>query len=436
MSTETRGESQLQRTLMFLAIGLVLGGAVTYGALTPTLSQVPDLSNKINQLQRQVNQLTQVMEYKIGASMPLTGNLSDVGTQWQTVLQMASDDLNAEMAKDGIKAKFTLVIKDDKSSVTGALQIVQTLGQSGVKVIVGPAASDQIKACLSYVIDNKIVLISPSSSSAALAIPNDYIFRTVGSDAIQAKALAALVNSERINRVIVFHRDDEYGVAFANFFEREFTALGGSSRAIPYASNHTDYASDVAQLSTTAQHAGVSGIVMISLDTDGMNILSHAKDDAFLSSLNWFSSDGLLGATGLLAQNIAQFMQKTNFMGTRLIFRENQLHTDFAARYKAKVGSDPPIFSANLYDAVFLAGWAIVRAIPLTSSGEVIKSALPDVAKKYYGASGWCIFDANGDKMYQDYSIWTIQTQNGTYAYADLGSYSEGMISFSQPRQP
>jgi len=414
--------------LTFLVIGLVLGGAVVYGALTPTLGQVAELNSKINQLQQQVNQLTQITEYKIGASMPLTGELSDIGVQWRTVLEMARDDLNAEMTRYGIKAKFTLVIQDDKTQPTEALKTFQMLAQSGMKVIIGPAGSSQVKACKSYVDDNKIVLISASSTSPTLAIPNDYIFRTVGSDAVQAKALAALIDTQGVDKVIVFHRDDEYGVAFADFFGKEFKNLGGSSTVIKYASGQADYASEVAQLSSSAKQGGVQGIVMISFDTDGVNIVDHAKDDAFLSSLKWFSSEGVQGATGLLTENIAQFILKTDYMGTRPVFKENPLYKDFATRYKAKAGADAPVFTANLYDAIFLAGWSIVRVGP--ASGEALKSALPEVAKKYYGASGWCIFDEAGDKLYQDYSIWTVKSVSGKNQYVDIGSYSGGSITW------
>jgi branched-chain amino acid transport system substrate-binding protein len=85
---------------------------------------------------------------------------------------------------------------------------VQTFYQAGIRVVIGPAASFQVKAIKSYVDDNKLLIISPSSTAPTLAIPGDYIYRTVGSDAGQAKALAALVKSQGINKVIVFHRDD------------------------------------------------------------------------------------------------------------------------------------------------------------------------------------------------------------------------------------
>ncbi|MEM3173786.1 MAG: ABC transporter substrate-binding protein [Candidatus Bathyarchaeia archaeon] len=275
--------AQLPRLLVFLVIGLVIGAGLTYAYLSATYAElnvtVRNLNDKVAALQSMLGELNKTVEYKIGVSLPLTGELADVGVQWKTVVEMAIEDLNREMMKYGIRAKFTPVIQDDKTSPTEALVAVQTLHQAGIKVIIGPAASSQVKAVKSYADDNKIVIISPSSTSPTLAIPNDYIFRTVGSDAGQSRALAALVKSQGINKVIVFHRDDEYGVAFEEFFKKEFSALGGIAIGMKYASGLPDYASEVAQLSVRAREERVEGIVMITFDTDGVNILSHASRD-------------------------------------------------------------------------------------------------------------------------------------------------------------
>lgn len=418
--------SNLARPLVFLVIGLVVGAAAVYGALT--LTQTSQLTTEINSLKDQLATATQIVEYKLGLSMPLSGELTDVGKQWQTVATMAKDDLNQMIQNEGIRAKFSLVIQDDKTSDTEALATIQTLSQAGINVIIGPAASSQVKAIKSYADDNKIVVISPSSTSPTLAIPNDFILRTVGSDAGQSKALAALVKSQSVTKVIVFHRDDEYGTAFAQFFTTAYAALGGSSVDLPYASGQADYASEVAQLSTKASQESAQGIVIITFDTDGVNILNHAKDDAFLSSLKWFSGEGIHGANDLKSQALAEFIAKTSLLGTRPVFKENPVYIDFASRYKAKVGSDPPVFSANLYDAVILAGRAILTAG--STNGTAIKEAVIEDAKTYYGASGWTMFDENGDKMIQDYSIWTVKLIEGTYQYVDVGSYSGGAITW------
>jgi len=368
--------------------------------------------------------------FKIGFTIPLSGELSSVGKLWEKAIYMAIEDLNEEVKAYGLNVRFEPVVLDDKTKEEDALKNVQSLNQLGIKVVVGPAASSQVKAVMNYAESNKMVIISPSSTAPTLAIPGDFVFRNTGSDALQAKALAALVSHEGFSNVVVFHRDDEYGRAFAEFFAKEFSALGGTATSMPYATGLSDYASEVAGLSSKVQELGADAVVLISFDTDGANILSHAKDDPVLSNTRWFSSEGIHGASELLQPEMANFLMRIKFLGTRPVFRENPLYKDFAERFKKETGDYPPVFTDKVYDAVFLAGWSILRAGEY--DGEAIKKALPLVAEKFYGVSGWCILDENGDRLMQDYAIWGIAKSGDTFEFKDIGSWSAGALTMEE----
>ncbi|MEM3453885.1 MAG: penicillin-binding protein activator, partial [Thermoproteota archaeon] len=278
MSEETKvtkpSSGVLPRLLAAFVIGLILGGLGTFLVQSSQYSaQLSDLQNRVNTLQAAVNALNTTKIYTIGVSFPLTGELSDVGNQWKTVAQMALNDLNSELANENVKVQFKLVIVDDKTQAQDALTAVQSLAQQGIKVVVGPAASSQVKAVKAYADANQILIVSPSSTSPTLAIPNDFIIRTVGSDAVQAEALAKLAFEQGARNVVVFYRDDEYGQAFAQFFNNVFSSLGGKATLTKYATGLPDYASEVAQLSSQVKAIGADAVVMISFDTDGANIL-------------------------------------------------------------------------------------------------------------------------------------------------------------------
>jgi branched-chain amino acid transport system substrate-binding protein len=424
-----------------LVIGIVIGAAIGYmveaQAITQAVeaetaranqlqAQVTDLQGQVTTLQNNVTNLLAVKEYTIGCSFPITGELAAIGSQFKAAAEMAIEDLNNQTAS--LKVRFKLVILDDKTKPEDALSAVQILAQAGVKVILGPAGSSQVKACKSYVDDNKIVLISPSSTSPTLAIPDDYIIRTTGSDAGQSKALAKLAYDKGARKAIVFARDDEYGVAFGAFFKVEFEKLGGTVGIMNYASGQSDYASEVAQLSSKVQSEKYDSVVIITFDTDGANILSHAKDDATLQSVQWFSAEGIHGTPQLTDPAIANFIQKVKLYGTRPVFKENPLYSTFKDRLKALTGVDPGVFTEKVYDSVFLAGLSIIQG---GYDGPAIKAALPKVAESYYGPSGWCILDGNGDRLMQDYAIWTVAPKvGGGFEYQDVGSYSGGSITW------
>ncbi|MEM2183536.1 MAG: hypothetical protein QXQ62_05345, partial [Candidatus Bathyarchaeia archaeon] len=107
--------TQLPRLLVFLVIGLLIGTGVTYAYMSSVMSTVyadlnatiRNLNDKIASLQAVINELNKTVEYNVGVTLPLTGELADVGVQWKTVVEMAIEDLNAEMKRYGIRAKFT-----------------------------------------------------------------------------------------------------------------------------------------------------------------------------------------------------------------------------------------------------------------------------------------------------------------------------------------
>lgn len=370
----------------------------------------------------------------IGFTLPLSGELSSIGKIWEKVVYLAIDDLNAEAQAYGFNVEFKPVILDDATSAEGALRNVQTFAQQGIKVVIGPAASSQVKAVKSFVDSNKIVLISPSSTAPTLAIPGDFIFRTVGSDAGQARVLATLAFQEGARKVIVFHRNDEYGMAFADFFERYFKELGGTAIKLPYQTGLSDYAAEVASLASRVQSERAEAVVLIAFDTDGGNILSHAARSPVLSSVRWFISEGPHGAAELKAPAVGEFAAKVKLLGTRPLFIGNPLYEEFKARLKSKYGVDATVFCDTLYDAIKLAGWAILRAGK--EDGEAIRQALIEIAKTRYGPSGWTIFDENGDKAYQDYGVWAIVKTAAGYDFKDVGVYERGSIVFLEKPYP
>ncbi len=368
--------------------------------------------------------------YKIGFTLPLSGSLSSIGKLWERVVDIGIQDLNKRVQAMGCNVEFQAVILDDATQDEKALQNVQTFAQQGIKLVIGPAASSQVKAVKSYADSNHIVIISPSSTAPTLAIPNDYVFRTVGSDALQAKVLATLVNHEGIDKVVVFYRNDEYGNAFADFFKRYFEGeFGGSAALQAYTVDLSDYSSEVDALANTVSSTGAKAVVLISFDTDGANILSHASTNPVLSKIRWFSSEGIHGASEILDPSVASFLVQVKFMGTRPVTMTNVLYEEFKERFKEATGQDPPVFSETLYDAIQIAGMAVLYAG--SYDGESIKNALPTVAKNYYGPSGWTLLDENGDKAVQSYAIWAIvETSPGTYEFEDIGTYEGGSIVF------
>ncbi|MGC9119517.1 MAG: ABC transporter substrate-binding protein, partial [Thermoproteus sp.] len=145
----------------------------------------------------------------IGAVLPLTGALQSYGLGSQCAVQLAVQDANKMFADKGIQ--FQLVVQDTATDPNTALQKLQTLYSQGIRFVVGPMASSEVSAVMSFAEQNHIIVVSQSSTSPALAVPKPYIFRLVPTDFYQGNAIAALLHFLGVKRIVIVYRADTWG---------------------------------------------------------------------------------------------------------------------------------------------------------------------------------------------------------------------------------
>jgi len=114
-------------------------------------------------------------EISIGVVLPLTGRLADAfGVPISQGFELALSEINAAHPS-GIKLKF--IIKDDQSTIDGAVEAFNKLIEEGVSVILGPATSSQTEMAFPVAQENQVVAMSPTSSARGLSALGDYVFR-------------------------------------------------------------------------------------------------------------------------------------------------------------------------------------------------------------------------------------------------------------------
>jgi len=171
----------------------------------------------------------QTVTVRIGALLPLTGDLASFGKRNQGSLQLAIEDINRFAEAAGSKFRFQLVVEDTGTDPQTARSRIEALAAQGVKLFVGPMASSEVSQVKPFADANKLVIVSQSSTAPALSIPGDFVFRVVPPDTYQGKALAKVVWSSGFTKAIVIYRNDAWGVGLRDSFEKNFKALGGVS---------------------------------------------------------------------------------------------------------------------------------------------------------------------------------------------------------------
>lgn len=403
-------------TLVVFIAGLLVGYGVNY-ALQAT-AQVAGVEKKLPS------------EAPVGALLALTGELSTFSKRHEAAARMAINDVNAYLAKMGYNVKFKLLVEDTKVSKEEALARIQSLSAQGVKAVVGPLASSEVAAIKSFADSNKIVVVSHSSTAPSLAIPNDYVFRFVPTDLFQGKALARLLYSLGVRKAAVIYRGDDWGDGLFKAFKDRFEELGGEVKGTRYDPKAKDLSAEVRLLAETVSGFGVgdeTGVLLISFEDDGVNVLSLARDNPSLLKVRWFGTDGTANSNKITEQVGDVAVQVGGFPNTVYGIAANLKQAAFAERFKSEYGEAPDAYTYNIYDAVWVVCLSIIEAGAY--DGELIAKVLPDVASRYFGVSGWTLLDSAGDRAGGDYAIWKVVEKDGKYVWVEVGTYTHATDS-------
>ena len=127
----------------------------------------------------------------VGVMLPSTGDLAAHGQDNNIGVQLGLADFNDYLEEIGASWRMNLVLEDTQSDPIVALEKIQSLNSKGIKFVLGPESSAEVRNIKSYADSNDMVLISPTSTSPSLAIV-DNIFRMIPDDTQQGKVLALL----------------------------------------------------------------------------------------------------------------------------------------------------------------------------------------------------------------------------------------------------
>jgi neutral amino acid transport system substrate-binding protein len=334
-------------------------------------------------------------------------------------------------------APVTLVPNtDDQTDPTAGADGMTKLSEvDKVAGVVGSFASSVSSAAAPIAARNKVMLISPGSTSPVFTERakkgefQGYWARTAPPDTYQAQALAKLAYDKGERRVATVVINNDYGVGFEKEFVQAFKKLGGTvineakpTRYDPRATTFETevqaafrdkpdgvvavaYAETGALLLKTAYEQGLSKDVQILL-TDG------AKSDQFPTQVGK-TSDGKFILTGAL--------------GT-VPGADGKALAAFTKAWEAKFNRPPVEYAPQAWDAAALLVLAAQAA--KSNTGEGIQSKLREVANgpgeevsdvcaalkllqegkdiNYQGASGNVDVDENGDVV-GSYDVWQVE---------------------------
>lgn len=399
--------------LIILVAGYLLfaGGQEEQPAAEQPAAERPAQERQPTEQQEQPVQ-QEVKTVKVGILLPQSGALAVEGQAMIEAAKYAFEKVNKALEEANAPIRIEVLVADSGTDPVKALEGAQTLANQGVKVIIGTASSRALSAIIDFVNTNGIITISPSSTSPALA-KDDYVFRVVGNDRGQGKALAYYVYNEGFDAVGIIVLNDPYGLGIAEAFKENFTKLVGDENAVEmvvYDPNKQDLAPEVQQLANIIQGFKDAGknpaVLIIAFETDGLNILNNAKEIPVLRETRWFSSESIRSPAFFeYPEEVKQFALEVQFSGTFPATPKAEF-TDQVRQELEAQGIELEGFVGYAFDAAMIAALAIIKAGPDATPDE-LKQAVFEVAANYVGVTGLKELDpATGDLKYQDYFIW------------------------------
>jgi len=362
---------------------------------------------------------------------PLTGVLSTYGENSKTTALLAASEVNEWLEARGEAWRLNLVVEDTATDPTTALSKLKSWHGKGVQFFIGPMSSSEVKELKSYADANKLLIVSPSSTSPALSIADDFIFRFCPDDTIQGPAIARLMWEAGVRHVVATWREDSWGVGLKDATKDAFEGLGGVfHEEVGYDPGLTDFPTQAEALKNAVEELiadGVPkeqiGILAISFE-EIVPYMEDASAYPILKEVKWFGSDGTCLLSSLVASTVAApFASQVNFTNTIFAPGVSPKFEAVKSHVEEVLGRSPDSYAYATYDIV----WCLALALDIVDeyNAEKVRDVLPMVVKNYFGASGWFELNENGDRAFADYNLWTVM-YNATadeYEWVMVGVY-------------
>ena len=372
-----------------------------------------------------------VREVLLGGLFPLTGSWSTQAQAARAAMEIAVDDVNRYLEGNAAGIRFVTAIEDTRLDPEVALAKAQALRQRGVQLLIGPNSSAEVTRLKPFVDANGMLLVSPASTAGTLAIAGDNVFRFTPSDSLEGVAISAMMWEDGARVVVPVWRDDPGNSGLEKATRARIRSLGGTVvDGVKYDASTRDFSATVAAVSAqvrraTAMHGASRVAVYLAAFDEAANIFEHANSVPALRAVRWYGSDGVAHSDSLIVHpTAAAFAMRAGFPNPVFGVDEGarDIWEPLAARIRARTNIAPDAFALTIYDAV----WVVARgyvASGATLDIDQLKHAFTTAASTHFGATGWTVLNAAGDRKYGDFDFWAVRDVDGKPAWIRVAQY-------------
>jgi branched-chain amino acid transport system substrate-binding protein len=322
---------------------------------------------------------------KVGEFASLTGKEAAFGQSSHKGTELALDELNA---KGGVLGKKLQLLTEDTQSKPGESSTVvkKLISRDNVIAILGEVASGRSLEAGPICQENKVPMISPSSTNPKVTEVGDYIFRVCFIDPFQGKLLAKFAKETlKVTRLaILTDVAAPYSVGLAQDVAKPFVAGGGQLVSEQkYSSGDKDFKAQLTAIKATNPDA----ICVPGYYNEAGLISSQARQLGM--TLPIFGGDGWEAEE--LLQIGGKAMENTYYSTHYSPEDQAPAVQEFVKKFQAKYNSTPDAMAALGYDSALVLVDAIKRAG--TTEGPKLRDAIA-ATKDFQGVTGKTTIDS------------------------------------------
>jgi len=317
----------------------------------------------------------------------IVSSTTELETRKPLIEQIFLPDINEYASKLGYDVQFNILVDDANGQAAIFLEKVQAMHSININLLTGGPWSSHCEAALGYVNENNMLLVSNAATSPLLAFPNDNLYRLRGG-----------ILKERIRYAAEVLEFSSY-LATANDAVKELIDEFG------------------------AEHVALLVIPQI---PDMVTMLTQAKDYPYLTSVMWWST-GNTGRAQRIVDDAGEMGAKLKVLSPMMGAAGKTKFTSFVERLKDLTGYSAGFCDGTVYDSAWIVAQSVLETGSVDAS-DVIK-VLPDVASNYFGVTGWCLLDENGDRASGMWDIWGYRQVEGKYCFDNFGEFDGQMMT-------
>ncbi|MFA4920382.1 MAG: ABC transporter substrate-binding protein [Thermodesulfovibrionales bacterium] len=320
---------------------------------------------------------------KIGVILPLTGPLNYRGQEEKKAMELAMQDFNQKHAD----ASITLIFKDSNSRSLEAItdNLINTERVSAFMASTAP-----VSRAISYIANNKKIIMGFLTSDSTIQKLSPYIFRLSMSQEAEAYQIASYFAGENKAEqiVVLFANQPQISRQITDYLIPKFTQSNiNISFYEPYASWQINFKETVERI----EHSRATSLLILGFKEEYGPILEELARRKLTGRIKIVSGINLLSLENLSSE----LFEGTIIAAPQYVFDKNERAKAFEQRFLNVCGHTPGLEAAFAYDAVSVLSEGLVDGL-VSGHGNAETVSFKTTNRKYEGVMGDIAIDNEG----------------------------------------